>query len=145
MTNFAQGTYQPRNGKKYVGKGVPRYRSGWELSFFRFCDENPAVMEWASEAIAIKYRHPITGKVTNYVPDIFMRYQDQRGKVHTEIIEIKPRKQSMIEGKMTERDRMVVAINHAKWAAARAWCQRANIEFRVLTEDSLFHQGGKKR
>jgi hypothetical protein len=74
-----------------------------------------------------------------------MRYQDQRGRVHTEIIEIKPRKQSMIEGKMSERDRMVVAINHAKWAAARAWCQRANIEFRVLTEDSLFHQGGKKR
>lgn len=145
MTNFAQGTFQPRNPGKYVGKGTPRYRSGWELSFFRFCDENPAVMEWASEAISIKYRHPITGKVTNYVPDIFMRYQDQRGKVHTEIIEIKPRKQSMIEGKMSERDRMVVAINHAKWAAARAWCHRANIEFRVLTEDSLFHQGGKKR
>ena len=145
MSNFAQGTFEPRNPKKYVGKGTPRYRSGWELSFFRFCDENPAVMEWASEAIAIKYRHPITGKVTNYIPDIFMRYQDQRGRVHTEIIEIKPRKQSMIEGKMSERDRMVVAINHAKWAAARAWCQRANIEFRVLTEDSLFHQGGKKR
>jgi len=40
---------------------------------------------------------------------------------------------------------MTVAINHAKWAAARAWCQRAKIEFRVLTEDSLFHNGGKKR
>jgi hypothetical protein len=145
MTNFAQGTFKPNNPKKYVGKGIPRYRSGWELSFFRFCDENPAVMEWASEAIAIKYRHPITGKVTNYIPDIFLRYQDQRGQVHTEIIEIKPRKQSMIEGKMSERDRMVVAINHAKWSAARAWCQRANIEFRVLTEDSLFHRGGKKR
>lgn len=145
MTNFAQGSFTPRNPAKYVGKGSPRYRSGWELSFFRFCDENPAVMQWASEAIAIKYRHPITGKVTTYIPDIFMRYQDQRGKVHTEIIEIKPRKQSMIEGKMNERDRMVVAINHAKWAAARAWCQRAKIEFRVLTEDALFHSGGKKR
>jgi len=144
MTKFAQGTYQLRNPNKYVGKGVPRYRSGWELSFFRFCDENPAITEWASEAIAIKYRHPITGKITNYIPDIFMRYQDQHGKTHTEIIEIKPRKQSMIEGRMNERDRMVVAINHAKWAAARAWCQRANIEFRVLTEDSLFHQGRKK-
>jgi hypothetical protein len=145
MTNFAQGIYVPQNPKKYVGKGNPRYRSGWEWSFFQFCDKNPAVTEWASEAISIKYRHPITGKVTNYIPDIFMRYRDQHGRVHTEIIEIKPRKQSMIEGKMSERDRMVVAINHAKWAAARAWCQRANIEFRVLTEDTLFHNGGAKR
>jgi len=145
MSNYAQGTYIPQNPKKYVGKGNPRYRSGWEWSFFQFCDQNPAVMEWASEAIAVKYRHPITGKITNYVPDIFMRYRDQHGKVHTEIIEIKPRKQSVIEGKMSERDRMVVAINQAKWSAARAWCQRANIEFRVLTEDALFHRGGKKR
>lgn len=145
MSNFAQGTFQPRNTNKYVGKGTPRYRSGWELSFFRFCDENPAVLQWASEAISIKYRHPITGKISNYIPDIFMRYQDQHGHLHTEIIEIKPRKQSMIEGKMTERDRMVVAINQAKWVAARAWCQNAKIEFRVLTEDSLFHNGGKKR
>jgi len=145
MTNFAQGSFTPRNPDKYVGRGTPRYRSGWELSFFRFCDDNPAVMQWASEAVSVKYRHPITGKVTNYVPDIFMRYRDQHGKVHTEIIEIKPRKQSMIEGKMSEKDRIVVAINQAKWAAARAWCQRANIEFRVLTEDSLFHNGAKKR
>lgn len=145
MSSFAQGVYQPRNPDKYVGRGAPRYRSGWELSFFRFCDENPAVMEWASEAITIKYRHPFTQKVTTYIPDIFIRYQDQHKRVHTEIIEIKPRKQSMIEGKMNERERMTVAINHAKWAAARAWCQRAKIEFRVLTEDSLFHNGGKKR
>jgi hypothetical protein len=145
MTNFAQGVYVPKNSKKYVGKGNPRYRSGWEWSFFQFCDQNPAVLEWASEAISIKYRHPLTGKVTNYIPDVFMRYRDQHGKIHTEIIEIKPKKQAMIEGRMTERDRMVVAINHAKWTAARAWCQRANIEFRVLTEESLFHHGSKKR
>lgn len=145
MTRFAQGTFRPKNPDKYVGRGDPRYRSGWENAFFRFCDENAAVLQWASEAISIKYRHPITGRVTNYVPDIFMRYRDQNNQVHTEIIEIKPRKQSVIEGRMTERDRMIVAINHAKWAAARAWCQRANIEFRVLTEDSLFHHGSKKR
>jgi len=74
MSSFAQGVYQPRNPDKYVGRGAPRYRSGWELSFFRFCDENPAVMEWASEAITIKYRHPFTQKVTTYIPDIFIRY-----------------------------------------------------------------------
>jgi len=145
MSNFAQGTFVPTNPKKYVGKGNPRYRSGWEWSFFQFCDQNDAVLEWASEAIIIKYRHPFTGKVTNYIPDVFMRYRTKNNKVCTEIIEIKPRKQSMIEGKMSEQARMVVAINHAKWAAAQAWCKNAGIVFRVLTEDSLFHNGGKKR
>ena len=145
MSNFAQGTFVPRNRHKYVGKGNPRYRSGWELSFFQFCDNNDAVTEWASEAIAIKYRHPFTGKITSYVPDVFMRYRTKNNKICTEIIEIKPRKQSLIEGRMTERDRMIVAINHAKWQAARAWCQRAGIVFRVLNEDVMFRQPGKKR
>lgn len=145
MTNWAQGVFVPRNASKYVGKGNPRYRSGWEWSFFQFCDNNDAVLEWASEAISIKYRHPFTGKITSYVPDIFMRYRTKNNKICTEIIEIKPRKQSIIEGKMSQRDRMVVAINHAKWQAARAWCQRSGIVFRVLNEDSLFHNASKKR
>jgi hypothetical protein len=145
MSNYAQGVFTPLNSKKYVGKGQPRYRSGWEFSFFQFCDNNEAVTEWASEAIVIKYMHPFTGKVTNYIPDVFMRYRTKNNKICTELVEIKPRKQSMIEGKMSERDRMVVAINHAKWAAARAWCQRAGIVFRVLNEDQMFHKGSKKR
>jgi hypothetical protein len=145
MASFAQGVFQPQNPKKYVGKGLPRYRSGWEWSFFQFCDQNDAVLEWASEAISIKYRHPITGKITNYVPDIFMRYRTKNNKICTEIIEIKPRKQSMIEGRMSERDRMVVAINYAKWQAAQAWCKRAGIVFRVLTEDQMFHKPTRKK
>jgi len=145
MTVWAQGVYVPRNANKYVGRGNPRYRSGWEFAFFNFCDNNDAVMEWASEAISIKYRHPFTGKITNYVPDVFMRYRTKNNKICTELIEIKPRKQSMIEGRMSERDRMVVAINHAKWQAAQAFCQQNRIVFRVLTEDVLFHQGRKKR
>ena len=145
MSKFAQGTYKPLNPNKYVGKGLPRYRSGWEWAFFQFCDNNDHVLEWASEAISIKYRHPFTGKVTNYVPDIFMRYRTKNNKICTEVIEIKPRKQSMIEGKMSEKDRMIVAINYAKWQAAQAWCRRAGIVFRVLNEDQLFHNGRKKR
>lgn len=145
MTAFAQGVFVPINPNKYVGKGNPRYRSGWEWSFFQFCDQNTNVLEWASEAISIKYRHPFTGKVTSYVPDIFLRYRTKNNKICTEIIEIKPRKQSVIEGKMSERDRMVVAVNHAKWHAAQAWCKRSGIVFRVLNEDSLFRNGAKKR
>lgn len=145
MTKFAQGVYTCQNPSKYVGKGQPRYRSGWEWAFFQFCDNNDHVLEWASEAIAIKYRHPLTGKITNYIPDVFMRYRTKNNKICSELIEIKPRKQSVIEGRMSERARLIVAINHAKWQAARAWCARAGIVFRVLNEDQLFRNGSKKR
>lgn len=145
MSKFAQGAYVCKNPNKYVGNRQPRYRSGWEWAFFQFCDNNDAVLEWASEAIAIKYRHPLTGKVTNYVPDVFMRYRTRNNKICTELIEIKPRKQSVIEGKMSETAKAIVAINHAKWAAAQAWCRRAGIVFRVLNEDQLFRNGAKKR
>lgn len=145
MSKFAQGAYQPKNPAKYVGKGTPRYRSGWEWAFFQFCDNNDAVLEWASEAIAIKYVNPLTGKVTNYIPDVFIRYRTRNNKVCTELIEIKPKKQSAITENMKDRDRAVVAVNHAKWAAAQAWCKQANIVFRVITEDQMFHQGSKKR
>jgi hypothetical protein len=83
--------------------------------------------------------------MTNYIPDVFLRYRTKNNKICTEIIEIKPRKQSLIEGKMSERDRMVVAINQAKWRAANAWCKKAGIVFRVLNEDAMFRNGAKKR
>jgi hypothetical protein len=145
MSNFAQGVYQLQNPKKYVGKGNPRYRSGWEWSFFQFCDNNNAVLEWASEAIAIKYLNPVTGKMSNYIPDVFLRYQTRNDKVCTELIEIKPKSQSMVTERMKDRDRAIVAINHAKWAAAQSWCKRAGIVFRVITEEQMFRNGGKKR
>jgi hypothetical protein len=144
MSQFAQGVYRPLNPQKYVGKRAPRYRSGWEWAFFQFCDNNDHVLEWASEAISIPYRHPFTGKMTVYVPDVFLRYRTRNNKICSELIEIKPRKQSVIEGRMSEKDRMIVAINHYKWQAAQAWCKRSGIVFRVLNEEHLFRQGKKR-
>ena len=145
MNRFLQGEYRPQNPQKYVGRGFPRYRSGWEFAFFTFCDQNQNVLEWASEAISIPYRNPITGQSTRYVPDIFMRYRTKNNRICSEIIEIKPRRQTVIEGRMSERDRMVVAINHAKWQAARAWCQQQGLVFRVLDETQLFRKPPGRR
>ena len=141
MTRWAQGVYEVQNPAKYVGTGKPRFRSGWEHSFMRFCDSNDHILQWASEAIQIPYRHPLTGKQTIYVPDFFITYRTRNNTVRAELIEIKPKKQSMIEDKMSSRDRAVVAVNYAKWAAAQKWCQRQGIVFRVITEDQMFHNG----
>ena len=143
MSRWANGIYALTNPDKYVGKGQPRYRSGWEHAFFRFCDNNNFVLQWASESIAIPYRNPLTGKMSQYIPDILMTYKTKDNKVKAELIEIKPKKQSVIESKMSSKERAIVAINYAKWDAATKWCQRQGLTFRVITEDDMFHNGKK--
>ena len=145
MASFAQGIYEVQNTEKYIGKHKPRYRSGWEMTFMMFCDNNKNVLKWASEAISIPYRHPLTGKMSMYIPDFFVVYQNRHGQQVAEVVEIKPKKQSIIESKVANaRDRAVVAVNHAKWIAANAYCKQNGFAFRVVTEDDLFHQGRRK-
>lgn len=142
---FAQGKFNIKNIEKYMGNRTPIYRSGWEFVFMKFLDENPAVINWASEPIKIPYRNPLTGKQTIYVPDFFITYVDKNSIQHSEMIEVKPANQSMQErvGK-SSYNRAHYILNQAKWAAARAFCRQNNIQFRVVTEGDLFHQGGRR-
>ena len=142
---FQQGPYVVLNPQKYAGKGVPKYRSGWELAFMRFCDSNDHIISWSSESLVIPYVNPLTGKKTRYIPDFLIQYRNKHNKVVTELIEIKPKKQSILESKANNRDRAIVAVNYAKWAAAQKWCQRNGLTFRVITEDDIFRQGGKRK
>jgi hypothetical protein len=107
----------------------------------RFCDSNNHILQWASESIAISYRHPLTGKMSQYIPDFLITYRNRDNTVRAELIEIKPKKQSVVESKMSSRDRAVVAINYAKWDAATKWARRNGMTFRVITENDMFHNG----
>ena len=141
--NYAQGFFEVQNPQKYIGKGKPKYRSGWEHAFMRFCDNNDSIVGWASESISIPYRNPLTGKMTNYIPDFLIQYRTRDNTVKTELIEIKPKKQSVLESKASVRDRAIVAVNYAKWDAATKWCRRQGLTFRVITEDDIFRNGKK--
>ena len=143
MTRFAQGLYTLSNPAKYVGKSQPRYRSGWEHAFMRFCDTNDNILQWASESIHIPYINPITGKNTIYIPDFLITYRNKDNQTRAELIEVKPKKQSVLESKANARDRAVVAVNYAKWDAATKWCKRNGLVFRVITEDDIFRNGKK--
>lgn len=143
MSKFAQGSYQIVNADKYVGKGTPRYRSGWEHAFMRFCDSNEHILQWASESISIPYRNPITGKQSIYIPDFLITYRTRANQVVAELIEIKPKKQSIVESKASARDRAIVAVNYAKWDAATKWARRNGLTFRVINEDQIFRNGQK--
>jgi hypothetical protein len=142
----ARGRYTLRNPDKYAGTKSPIYRSSWEHTFMTFCDNNPAVIGWASEAVRIPYKNPLTGKQSSYVPDFFVQYQNAKGEKRSEIVEIKPSNQSTMEGAGKSRNRqMAVVQNMAKWEAATAWCKNKGIRFRVVTENDLYHQGKKRR
>ena len=141
----ARGKYTIRNPEKYAGTRTQIYRSSWEWAFMQFCDNNPSVIGWASEAVRIPYKNPLTGKTTTYVPDFFVQYQDANGKKRSEVIEIKPSNQSTMEGAGKSKNRQLAVVqNMAKWEAATAWCKQKGLRFRVVTENDLFHQGKRR-
>ena len=145
MSKYAQGKFQLLHPEKYVGNKTPTYRSSWEFTFMTFCDNNPSVLQWASEAVHINYRNPLTGKNTIYVPDFLITYTDAGGKQHAELIEVKPLKEtSLQEAGKSPRAQAAAILNMAKGAAARQWCQAHGLVFRVITENDIFHMGGRK-
>ena len=144
MSRFSQGTFYPTNPNKYIGKGEIFYRSSWELTIMNKCDQHPDIINWASESIKIPYQDPFTGKRRTYIPDFFILFRDINGNKRGEILEVKPIRQSMIEAAKTKGDRYAVAINTAKWKAADAFCKLKGITFRVLTEQHLYRNTGKK-
>jgi len=145
MAHFAQGKFNLKNPEKYVGNKTPTYRSGWEFTFMKFCDEHPSVSQWASEAIRIPYRNPLSGKHTIYVPDFFIVYSDKGGRKRVELIEVKPSSQALKEKLGRSRANQAhYVVNQAKWEAARAWCKQKGIYFRIVTEQDIFHNGKRR-
>lgn len=138
MAKYANGKFTIKNAEKYIGKKVPTYRSSWEFAFMNFCDNNPAVTQWASESIQIPYYNPVLGKQTIYVPDFLIVYVDANKRQHVEVVEVKPLTQVTMETAKSLKDKYSVAINMAKWAAADAWCKANNMRFRVVTEHDIF-------
>jgi hypothetical protein len=140
-SKFARGKYAMTNPAKYVGTKVPTYRSSWEHTFMRFCDTNPSILKWASEAVQIPYRDPLTGRQTVYVPDFFIQYVDKKNRILSEIVEIKPASQTILErvGKNKYNQAQFVK-NQAKWAAANLWCKQQGLSFRILNENDIFSQ-----
>jgi hypothetical protein len=144
MSRFAQGKFVPTQPAKYIGNKVPTYRSSWEWQFMKFCDTHPSIQRWACEAVKIPYRNPLTGRNSIYIPDFFIQYVDKNNATNVDLVEIKPQNQAVLEsvGKNKTRQAQFVQ-NQAKWAAASNWCKQQGIRFRVVTENELFHNGGR--
>ena len=139
-----KGVFKPQNPSKY--KGDPNniiYRSRWEFVFMRFCDRNSEIIEWSSEEFFIPYKCRTDGKIHRYFPDFKIKWRKTNGKPIVQIIEIKPKGQTMAPTKpprMTKRylnEAMTWAKNKSKWEYAREWCKNRGYEFVILTEKEL--------
>ena len=138
MSKYAQGFYEIKNPEKYVGNHKPKYRSGWELRVMMFLDENKHITHWASEAISIPYRNPLTGKPSMYIPDFFVVYENKFHQMKAEIIEVKPKSQTSLTEARSRQDQVHAVVNKAKFMAAMAYCKQHGYVFRVISEDSIF-------
>ena len=140
---MAKGFYTPKHPEKYRGDPTKiRFLSSWEARMMSFCDTNPNVLEWASEEIRIKYWNPFKSKVCDYIPDFLIKYRNTKGEIVVKLIEVKPSKEdpryAASRKRISTYDKASMILNHAKWTAAKAFCDKAGIEFTVLTEMDMF-------
>ncbi len=140
-----RGHFQPENPEKYTGTYPIVWRSSWELAVCRLLDNHPDVVRWASESMKIPYFNPIQNKYTVYVPDFTALYKDKTGKLRAEILEVKPKRETLLSEAKTKRDKAALQVNAIKWKAAKDFADKHGMFFRVLNEDHIFSNQMKRK
>ena len=140
-----KGKFNPKQPNKY--KGNHRniiYRSMWERRFMVYCDNNENILEWGSEEIVIPYMSPLDGKVHRYFPDFYVKVKQYDHSIKKFVVEVKPKAQ--VRQPKTNPKRKTKAWynavrewgkNRAKWEHATNYCNKHDMEFKILTENDL--------
>jgi hypothetical protein len=130
--------YSPNNPQKYVGDPTNIIcRSLWERNICKFCDMNESVVKWSSEEMVIPYTNPLDRKLHNYYPDFVIQFKNNEG-LKTWMVEVKPKKQTYLKENASKQEKITWIINTAKWEAAKRFCEKNNMEFKVITEKEIF-------
>ena len=140
-SRYSQGIFTPKNPHKYVGEGLPRYRSSWEKKLMKFLDDRPSVLMWNSEDLIVKYISPLDGKFHRYHIDFVAKMKTRTGEEKTYAIEVKPDKETR-PPKTKSRKRLILEtetflVNQAKWKAASEFCLQNGMHFIILNEYDL--------
>lgn len=131
---YHQGIIDPKKCKKYADscKNEPIiYRSGLELQFIQYCENNPSITKWASEPIAIPYFCRLDGKDHEYYPDYII--ENKQG--HKVIVEVKPENQT-VKPKSSDsawlKEQWVKNVD--KWTIAKKFAETHGMKFIIVTE-----------
>jgi hypothetical protein len=130
--------FTPANKEKYVGDaGKITCRSLWERNICKFCDQTPNVLKWSFEEIIVPYTSPLDRKQHNYFPDFVIQFKNDSG-INTWMVEVKPKKQTILKENASKKEKITWIINNAKWDAAKKYCEKNNMEFKIITEKEIF-------
>jgi len=141
-----QGYYTLRNPDKYRGDvNNVRFMSSWELNVHKFLDNNPNVIEWASEEVVVTYIKPTDNRPHKYYIDYYVKMRNREGKIIEELWEVKPERETKPptkKGKKSQKtilyEQITYAVNQAKWKSATLFAKQHGMVFRVLTEKHIF-------
>jgi hypothetical protein len=152
-----RGFYEVINKDKYIGDDASNvmYRSGWELKFMIYCDNNQYFKRWGCELeqLTIPY-YDLKGKIHKYIPDFYVEIIDPYNpeKEQKVIFEIKPHKQifpsfldretgELLPYKNTlkafenrQYELNIFQTNLLKWDAAKKFCKNLHMEFILIDE-----------
>jgi len=131
---YKQGIVDPKSCHKYADscKSDPIiYRSGLELQFIQYCENNSNIVKWASEPIKIPYYSRLDKKECNYYPDYIL----ENKKGNKVIVEVKPYNQTL-KPDLTDtawlKEQWIKNID--KWTAAKAFAEAHDMKFIIVTE-----------
>ena len=131
---YKQSIVDPKQCRKYADscKSDPIiYRSGLELQFIQYCENNSNIIRWASEPIKIPYYSRLDKKECNYYPDYILENK-QGNKV---IVEVKPYNQTL-KPDLTDtswlKEQWIKNID--KWTAAKKFAEDHDMKFIIVTE-----------
>ena len=136
-----QGKFLPKHPDKYKGNARNVvFRSGLELKWYRFFDNNPNVLKWNSEEIFVPYTSDLDGKKHRYYIDAWTRIKTKSGDVREFLVEIKPFAFTLepapvqLKTRSSQQKIMEYVKNMNKWKAAQAYAKDKNMTFVILTE-----------
>lgn len=138
------GKYVVKNKSKYKGNASNVvFRSLWERSVFKWCDETTDIIQWASEEVVIPYVYDVDKKYHRYFMDLRITFSN--GK--TILVEIKPEKETKppaFNGKRTKgyiSEGLTYVKNMNKWSAAQNYAADRGWGFEIWTENKLSAMG----
>ena len=131
-SRFKQGYINIKSCKKYIGEGPIIFRSSYERKFVAWLESCNSVAKWSSENVSIPYLWA-DGKVHRYYPDYYVEMVNGDRL----LIEIKPYNQTHQPSNINEYNLREWSKNKSKWEAAKAFCEKNNMKFQIITEKTI--------
>lgn len=108
------------------------YRSSYEKRFIMWLEKSGKVLHWGSECVCIHYTGA-DGQPHHYYPDYVVEFTDGTKS----LIEIKPYNQTVKPDPRCQWAVEEFKKNMLKWTAAKAFCERNGMSFKILTEHTI--------